>query len=343
MKIASGFSGFGPIRDINHYYRSRFYRWIDGRVPPAVEHTLTQQRLYIFPTFRGLVFTGLIFLLWLLGTNYQNNLVLALAFFLVSLFIVTILHTYANLSGLKIRFESATPAFAGEDVEFIFSIEGKNAAVENLEFRWQDSDLPVKYVDVEKKQKTLVSVPLRSAGRGWLVPGRLRVNSEYPLGLLRCGTWLNWRVAALVYPRPLAVAEPGSIVADDDGEEEHPIRGGEDFSHLVGYRPGDPINHIAWKPFARGKGLFIKEFSQTVSREIWLDYDSIPGGDPEEKLSGLCHWALEYDLRDENYGLRLPDIVIPPDKGHSHKLEVLRALASFGQQPPFEIRGAGRV
>lgn len=335
MKVPVAFSDIAPVRGIRHYYQSFFYRWIDRRVKPATSHILTQQRLYIFPTFRGLVFAGLILLLWLLGTNYQNNMVLALAFFMVSLFIVTILHTYANLSGLRIRFESATSAFAGDDVEFVFSLEGKNATVENLEFRWQSSGYLVKNIDVGKSEKTLVSVPLRSAARGWLTPGRLLVKSEYPLGLLRCGTWLRWRVAALVYPRPLEVPEPPSIAVNEEGEVEHPIRGGEDFSHLTNYRPGDPINHIAWKPFARGKGLFIKEFSQTVSREIWLDFNAVAAADSETKLSGLCYWALEYELRDENYGLRLPGTVIPPGKGHEHKLEVMRALASFDRQPPY--------
>ena len=333
-----GFNSFArptPFSGVSRFFRTQLYRWIDKRAKPATEHVLNQQRLYIFPTLRGQIFIVLIILLWLLGTNYQNNLILSLAFFLISLFIVTILHTYANLSGLTIAFSSSTSVFAGEQAEFIFTLFHAKHDIENLNLRWRDSEFTVWHIEVKKNAKTQVSVPVHAARRGWLYPGRLLVESEYPLGLIRCWTWLNWRAHSLVYPAPKQSPQPASIAtAEEVGSEHHPIKGGEDFSHLVEYRPGDAIHHIAWKPFAQGKGLHIKEFSQTVSRENWLDYQTIVAGDMETKLSALCYWALQYNIADEHYGLRLPGKVISPDKGFDHKVEVLRTLAMFGIAAP---------
>ena len=324
------------------FFRSRFYRWIDKRAKPATEHILSHHRLYILPTLRGYVFVGLVVLLWMLGTNYQNNLILSLAFFLISLFIVTVLHTYANLSGFKITFASSTSVFAGENADFIFTLYHPKYDIENVSFCWRDSEYLVGRVDVKKKIKTQVSVPLHAVQRGWLIPGRLLVQSEYPLGLLRCWTWLNWRIETLVYPAPISAPQPVSVAAQEEaGSEEHPIRGGEDFSHLVEYRPGDAINHIAWKQFAQGKGVYIKEFSQTISREIWLDFNTIGAGDTESRLSALCFWALQYDIADEHYGLRLPGTVVPPGKGYDHKILVLRALATYGLNSPRHSEGVG--
>ena len=323
--------------------RNHFYRWIDKRAKPSTEHILTRHRLYIFPTLRGHVFIGLIILLWMLGTNYQNNLILSLAFFLVSLFIVTILHTYANLSGLKITFASSTSVFVGENADFIFTLYHPKRDIENVQFCWRGSEYLVWRIDVKKKLKTQVSVPLHAIQRGWLVPGRLLVQSEFPLGLLRCWTWLHWQTSAMVYPTPIASPQPVSVATQDDTDnEEHPIRGGEDFSHLVEYRPGDAVNHIAWKQFAQGKGVYIKEFSQTISRENWLDFNTIMAGDTESRLSALCFWALQYDIADEHYGLRLPGTVIPPGKGYDHKILVLRALATHGLAAPPTSNGCQR-
>lgn len=56
--------------------------------------------------------------------------------------------------------------------------------------------------------------------RGWLRPGRLRVESRFPLGLLVAWSWVDLRQQALVYPRPLAgesFLAPGAEDAENQG------------------------------------------------------------------------------------------------------------------------------
>ena len=75
-------------------------------MPPANSVTLDQRKIFILPT-RQCTLPGLCHGE---GINYQNSLIFALAFLLVSLFMVGMLHTYRNLSGLTLVAGSTRPA-----------------------------------------------------------------------------------------------------------------------------------------------------------------------------------------------------------------------------------------
>ena len=51
----------------------------------------------------------------------------------------------------------------------------------------------------------------------------------------------------------------------------------------------------------------------------------------------MCYWVLEFDGRQEEYGLRLPGLVIEPDFGEKHYERVLKELALYGQAIPRHI------
>jgi hypothetical protein len=97
---------------------ARARRWALGRHVPARSLTLTQKRIFIFPTRAGLWFLFAALVILLLGINYENNLVYAVSFVLLSLFVVSILHTYSNLAGLTITALAARPCLVGESAEF---------------------------------------------------------------------------------------------------------------------------------------------------------------------------------------------------------------------------------
>jgi len=315
---------------IAQFLQKRFFRYVDKHVEPATQHRLTRKKLYIFPSARGFALLFVLFLLWLLGTNYQNNLILALTFLLTSVFVVSILQTHSNLSGLLIEYVGATPTFAGEEVEFIFKLSTNSRRfAENLEIAWQAADDFVANIDVPADGTVTVHVPQKALKRGWQNPGRMLVQSHFPLGILRCWSWLNWEVAALIYPQPIEHNLLGSLRADSDVEGEHPTPGGEDYSGLREYRPGDPIKQIAWKRFAQERGVHVKEFSQNLSQERWLDFWDIPVAETETKLSVMCYWALQFSQRDEFFGLVLPNKTIEPSKGENHRRVVLEALAMY--------------
>ena len=316
---------------IRERLRQRFQQWVNRRIPPAREVTLDQRRIFIFPSGVGLFFGVCLLVMLMTAINFQNNLSYGLTFLLVTLFIVAILHTYANLSGLTIRALRAQHAFSGQQSQFDLTItRGRKRDHYALHVMWPDSSEAL--VNIVSEDSVSVNLHMAVGKRGWFTPGRLLLESTYPLGLLRCWTWVDLDVHALVYPRPEACPEPGGLQSDTPDGAAEPVPGQDDFYGIREYQRGDSLRHIHWKSVAKGQGMQSRLYTAYADRSVWLDFDSLPARGVEQRLSNLCYWALQYESRGDEYGLRLPGVTIEPGIGPRHQEEVLKALALFGTE-----------
>jgi uncharacterized protein (DUF58 family) len=309
--------------------RMRFRRWLARRIPPSRKVTLDQRRIFIFPSRPGFFFCLLLLLILLTAINYQNNMAYAVAFLLATLFVVATLHTYANLAGLTLQALTATPVFPGQRSEFRLRLQrGGQAPHYALRLAWpQGSDGLLSLADRDSCEVALF-VPV--GGRGWHDPGRLLVESYYPLGLFRCWTWVDLDMPALVYPQPLASADLPGISSELPQGSSVEIAGSDDFHGFRAYRAGDSLRQVHWKGMAKGHALQSKMYGSYSSHSAWLDWEAFPGVPSEQRLSHLCHWALVLEQRGEEYGLRLPGLELAPSVGDTHQSKVLAALALFG-------------
>ncbi len=307
---------------------ARFKAWLDQRMPPAHTITLNQKRIFILPTREGLYFIIVVLFMLLAGINYQNSLIFAIAFLLFSLFMVGMLHTYRNLSGLTLLAGPVRPAFAGEDAEFQVILQRHGARVyEALQLGW-NKDL-LEEVDLLEKEEVRVKLYVPTSRRGILNPGRLLVQTYYPLGLFRSWTWQDLDVSTVIYPRPIPAGDlPPSETLGEEGELVE-REGADDFYGMRAYSPGDPLKHIAWKSFARSDNLLVKQFASHVDRRVWIDWEYLPGMDREARLSRLCYWVIKYARGQDEYGLRLPGVELAPGRGDQHRDEMLKTLALF--------------
>ncbi len=310
------------------FYRRRWQRWLDRRIPREREVTLNQRRIFIFLTGQGGVAGFVIVALFIGGINYANNLLLGLSFFIGSLFVVAIHHTYANLSGLRITALSASPAYLGEEARFLLRFDdAREREHESLLIEWDGVSLPVEWVSGAQE----VSIGLPAPARGWFRPPRLKISTVYPLGWLRAWTWLDLDLAAIVYPRP----EPSDVIpagAGRQGEgQKLRSRGHEDFDGLKDFAPGDPLAHVSWKHLARGRGLLTKTYASEEVGSDMLDWEALPGLPIEARLSRLAWWVLVLSQQNHSFGLRLPGTEIPADIGIEQRDACLRALALFGR------------
>ncbi len=310
--------------------------WLGRRIPPTRAIRLDNKKLFIFPSAAGAGWLLLMFLTWLAATNYENNLLFAFACLLTSLFVVAILATFANLSGITIKYVRSTAAFAGEEaiIEIVLS-QTQHKIRENIRCFFNHSATVVTSLDGTEEQRIRLSVPADQ--RGWLKPGRLTIETTYPLGLLRAWSKLDLDVECLVYPRPLNDIPFASL---SSGKGEGPLQaaeGSDDFVGLKDYREGDSLKRIAWKQYAREQGLMAKHYADPAAEELWLDWEAFPGFDREARLSRLCGWSVELARTPNSYGLRLPGVEIAPGRGSAHQQSILRALALF------EIAPAGQA
>jgi len=317
------------VQQYRQRFQDRWQRWINRRIPPARRVTLDQKRIFIFPTRTGFFFLLTLLLMLVAAINYQNNMSFALTFLLANLFVVAVLHTFGNLSGLTIHAVRATPVFAGQRSEFEIMLSRANSRpYYAIRLAWPDDDgVTLNLLEGEEAHARLF---VSTSSRGWHNPGRLLVETVYPLGLLRAWTWVDLDLHALVYPRPLASAALPGMATDRPDGSAVPVQGTDDFYGLRDYRAGDSLRHVFWKSVAKGQPLQSKQYIAYADRSVWLDWVLFEGLPAEQRLAHLCYWVLEFDAANEEYGLRLPGVHIEPDCGESHRQQVLRHLALWG-------------
>lgn len=313
---------------IKQAWRKRWQAWINRRIPPTRQVTLDQKRVFIFPTWMGGGYLLTAFLLFIAGINYENNLILNFSFLLGSLFVVVILQTFSNLSGLVITAGPTEPAFAGSETrfQFYFSKSKKKEHHSILGFWNGANSKPQNLVD---EQKVLVEVLLPTKKRGKFKPGCLKLETVYPLGLCRAWTWIDLDMWCWVYPKPIQCEVPTSSAASRNEGKAVSREGNEDFDGLRDYHATDSLKTVDWKSYARTGELYTKQFHGYQSESRWIDWESVPGNNKELKLSHMCYILLNYSKTNINFGLRLPGKEIQPDSGKQHELNCLDALARF--------------
>lgn len=313
---------------LKKYLQKSFLHWLSKRIPAGRSVALNHRNIFIFPSKSGFVFLLISVLVWLLGTNYQSNLALLCAYFMFAIFVVGLHHTFSNLSGLTVTGLSSQAVFAGDDCGFDIQLQRAGSGnYESIILQWPQGRAQL--VNLQKDSKLQTRVFCKTTKRGYCYPGRLLIESYYPLGLFRCWTHLDLNVKALVYPAPinagplpkdaLSLREGGAVATD----------GGEDFIGLKNYQHGHSLKHIAWKQYARGQGMLLKDYCDYRSHQLWLQWEALPGMAREARLARLCYWLLQVSKTEECYGLRLPKVEIQPNSSLQHKLKVLQALALF--------------
>lgn len=274
-----------------------------------------------------MVFT--IVLLLLIAFIYNNNLVYLLGSFLVSIFFVTILHTFKALAGLVVQAGFVQPVFAGEAAGFTVTLTNPgNQPRLALTVTLENEQT---FILDAYASKTL-TLQAATQKRGWQLIDTVTFSSCYPLGAFRAWSPLRFDCKVLVYPKPSTMSLPFPVGGGQQpsGQRQIERSGRDDFNGIRAYQFGDSLRQIHWKAYAKGQGLFSKQYaSDAGSLELWLDYQNTPGGNVEERLSQLCRWVIEAENAGVRYGLQLPGKKIAPDCGMNHYAACLKLLALF--------------
>jgi uncharacterized protein (DUF58 family) len=243
---------------------------------------------------------------------------------------------------LEIRAGRADAVFSGETAQFILHFNNRSklpryqlGLAKTGESFWAISPSSLSF-DVPARHDREIAFPVPAMQRGWLALGRLTLHTEFPLGLFYSWSYLHFDTRCLVYPKPLSHA-PLPFGNSPDGTGKRSITGDDDFAGLRNYVPGDALPRIAWKAYARGQDLQVKQFTTPVGEELWLDFSDAQDRREEEKLARMVRWVLDAEAQGMRYGLRLPDGELPTNNGMAHRDECLRRIALFNLPQPKQI------
>jgi uncharacterized protein (DUF58 family) len=286
-----------------------------------------RRRIYILPTRAGLMLALTLVAMMIAGLNYNSNLGLAFAFLMVSVALVTMHHCNRNLLSLQVDVTTEVDAFAGGEARFEFVLRNdSNVDRCDVEVRCLGA-CGMRTVAAQSSEVVCVAVPVPRRGVTRLDQFELR--TRHPFGWFHAWTYVQASLSAYVAPAPQgkrtlpAAAGAGNVSASE-------VRGDEDFASLRAYEPGVPLKHMAWKVLARGGDAAVRSYTSLAAQPEWLEWSSVEGQDPENRLSQLCLWVLECAAAQRVYGLRIPGREIPPSRGAAHRFACLRALAVYG-------------
>jgi uncharacterized protein (DUF58 family) len=303
---------------------------------PAWERVLGHRQVFILPTRAGLAFTLALFLMLVGSVNYDNNLGFLLTFLLSGLALVSMLHTYRNLSALGIQAGKVKAVFAGEEARFTLSLANRRGPTRQAIFI-QYSTRPSRRHEpyrilaawLPAGEVTCLELPAVAERRGRLVLGKITLASRYPLGLFRAWSTLPLEQTCLVFPRPSGTQQLPASAVFSPAEQGSPGQEGEDLSGFREYQPGDSLRHVHWRAVARGQGMPVKLFTGASGAVLTLRWEDT-SGDLEIRLSQLARWVLEAERQGLRYGLHLPGNELPASGGEAHRYQCLKALALFG-------------
>lgn len=313
------------------YRQSRWYRrlyerqqrWFGRRQPVCSCEVFGLRNIYIFPTGHGFMFLALIVVCWITGTNYENNLILAVAFMLAALWMSAMYLTYLNMAGLRLDGGGGDAVFAGDVGSLNFRLH--NPHRHNAGQLCLDGQLDCAVLDLPPGASGRMPLSQPTRRRGWLAPPRLHLVTIYPLGLFRAFSKPQLQTPLLVYPAPVAAPRKPGLAADEGRRQNAAITSGGDLGGLEEWQPGQPRSRIVWKKYAAGRGLVMRTFETPQGDARWICWDDYDGMPAEARLSAMCHEVLAHSERP--FGMRLPGAALELGGGDEHRERALRMLA----------------
>lgn len=292
------------------------------------------RRVYILPTRHGLLLLVLLLIILLGAINYDNALAYLLCFLLGGLFLVAMLHTYRNLAGLSLASAAVAPVVTGEPAVFMLQLASEVARP-----RYQ-LRLMQRAPSSKRARKTAVTLDLHTHTgavalalpthqRGRLGLHQVRLESTFPLGVLRAWAYFKSPAECIVYPRAAGHLPLPRRANAATATARGSTQGTDDFAELTRYREGDSLRAIHWPAYARRAELMVKRF-EGEDDEVALTWDAtLALGEVEARIAQLAQWVRTARALGVPYSLILAPQTFPPGADAAHFARVMTALALY--------------
>ena len=294
---------------------------------PVVVH---RRRIYILPTRAGVGFTLLLFGMLLAGLNYGNSLALFFTFLLGGFTLAAMYLCHGNLLGATIVGARVASAFAGSAARLALAIDAGRVVRQDLRIsmRAAQGRIASPPAQATPAERGSVAIEIPCPRRGVRDVDRISLATTWPFGLFRAWTWLHLPLELVVYPAARGHGLPPRAAGDEpEAARDGKQAGDDEWRGLREYRDGDSPRRIAWKAYARGAALLVRDYAAESGPLLEFDFDRLAPLDLEARLEQLCRWIVDAELGGEPYALRLPQQAIAAGSGAAHRHRCLAALA----------------
>lgn len=298
--------------------------------PEQPQGAVSSGRVWVLPNRHTIGLGILILAIWYAGASQNNGAAFLLCFVVVSVALVSTVHSWANLRGVQINPGVINPVFVGENL--VVPLNASSASPKgHCAIRAVHPSQPVACVigDVFAETPTRSELSIPASKRGFYPKLQIELCSMFPLGFFTARQALSIQQSFYIYPKPEGKLPLPTSLAEGREHRQGVLTQGDDFAGVRAYRQGESQRHIDWKAVARNQPMQVKQWAGESDQTLRLDWEDLKGLDGEARLSQLTSWVLIAERRGARYGLVLPGLEIQISAGEAHQKECLQALAAF--------------
>jgi len=291
---------------------------------------------YLIPTSAGVYFLFTNVMILFIGLVYNNNSILLIGFILFTIFLISMIYTHFNLSGIVVDNCEFISGFVGEHQGLKYTIDNQvNAKRHALNLALgKGFEIPKIFMrEVAEKQYQKSEKTFSLLKRGKYNFLKIKVFTTYPFGLFYAWVIFDTDITGYVYPelkgQNLHEKLKTSLREVDVTGQKDDL--GEFREHKK-YSVGESLKKIDWKIYAKRDSLMSKVYAENEIFTWTFSYASLMHLDEEEKISQLTKWVVECFALNQRWQLKLPGFSPVINRGDDFYFSCLQALATFGTQ-----------
>ncbi|SET49607.1 DUF58 domain-containing protein [Thalassotalea agarivorans] len=307
----------------------RFESWLKRRVPQSSRHQLSSKNIFIFPSGFGFSYLALVILIFLLGTNYQNNIIVLFSYLMLSLFLTCMFATFNNMAKLSLEFVNAPLLEANKKGNVTFKALSANAK-QGIRASFREQSQSIAF-DLHDQEHTTIEIPVEVNERGEHIAQRVKLYSRYPLGLFNCWSYLAYPIQLIVFPEPIepSMANFSNSLEEAEQGKGRQVKQSDEFYQFKAYEQGMPLTHVAWKQVAKGGDWQVRENQSLSGNDDWITLDSVEAGHIEAKLAKMTYLVIDKTRKGHAFGFRLGETILAVQSGEQHLQACLTAIARY--------------
>jgi uncharacterized protein (DUF58 family) len=265
------------------------------------------------------------------GINYGNSTALFLTFLLAGFALVAMHQCHRNLVRTSLISAAALPTFARTPGTVRVTLQN-DATFVRYGIEVEPTGQEPCRGDIRPRNQARIDVAVDAPARGIVRIDRLKIATTFPFGLFRAWGWIHMGIEMIVYPRAHGALPMPMDSGFKSGQRSQGLAGSDEWLGLRPFREGDSPRQVAWKAYARGAPLLVKEYSAMGAELRMFDFSTLEKLGIEARLEQLARWVVDAETRGERYGLIIPPRHIEPDTGPEHRHRCLTALALHGRE-----------
>lgn len=298
--------------------QSVWQNWIKKRFQFQDSKVLGQKDVLIFIYQQGYLFIFLIFITFIAGVNYANNLILGFCFLISAVLCISFYLTFKQLHGLEVELVTEEVGQVGQKTQIHFYFKQKTSQIRYLFIEYGEYTEKVYISESNHKH----SIDFHLEYRGKFHFPTFKIYSVYPFGLVRAWTYFYHQASLWVAPK-------AEFFESDQTQFQNSFQPDMDeYRELRNYQLGDSLQAVSWKQVARGQGLYIKVFEQHQDdHRVEIQYVQMPSQTHEQILSLMMGLVEQCEQQQLPYKLVLPQDELDFDCGEKQLLQAKRLLA----------------